>query len=181
MNPNLDFLADLFNLAVAANNSTVDEDNESGEFSKKVNEFLVIKGFDKWSDWVDFDGLFKLVAENFNPSKGVNRIPVDVALVDGNEITAVINTYVINYSQDDYIVETIDDSLWEPGGEVRFRVGIPKKKTVRDVPFDTVIKSIELSDGTTYSNSTRVKGGVLSIADGEITIHDLDDIKDFDL
>lgn len=190
MNPNLDLLTDLFNVMFAANNSTVNEDSESDKFSQKVNEFLTTDGFDKWSDWVDFDGLFKLVAENFNPNKGINRIPIEIAIVKGNETVAVVGTYVINYSQVHYAVTTIDGGIWssnDDGGiwsssdNGRFRVGIPAEKTVRDVPFDTVIKSVQLVDGTTCSNVTRVKGGVLSIVDGEITIHDLDDIKDFDL
>lgn len=182
MNPNLDpLLAELFHLAVAANNSTVDEDSESSEFSQKVNEFLTVDGFDKWSDWVDFDGLFKLVAENFNPNKGIDRIPMEFVLMRDNEIVSLSTTYVSNYSQVHYTVTTIDGDFWSSSDNGRFRIGIPAKKTVRDVPFDTVIKSVELADGTTCSNVTRVKGGVLSIVDGEITIHDLDDIKDFNL
>ena len=183
MNPNLDLLlTDLFNLAVAANNSIVDEDSESVKFSQKVNEFLTSDGFDKWSDWIDFDGLFKLVAENLNPNKGVNRIPIEIVTSDNDGIVSVLSTYVVGYSQYNYSIDTLDDNVWYPRNPgYRFRVGIPVKKTVRDVPFDTVIKSVKLVDGTTYSNSTRVKGGVLSIVDGEITIHDLDDIKDFDL
>lgn len=182
MNPNLDPLTDLLNLMIAANNSTVDEDSGPGKFSQKVTEFFTIDGFDKWSDWVDFDGLFKLVAENFYPSKGVDRIPIEAVQSDNDGIVSALSTYVIGYSQDDYSIDTLNGDLWYASNpNYRFRVGIPAKKTVRDVPFDTVIKSVELADGTTYSNVTRVKGGVLSIVDGEITIHDLDDVKDFDL
>lgn len=180
MNPNFNTL--LYNLFDLMDADNADEDKNTDEFSKKVNEFLTIKGCDKWSDWLDFDGMFKLVAENFIPGKGINRIPVDIAQYDNDDIVSVLSTYIVGYSQDDYTVEIIDDRVWHSRvSDCRFRVGIPKKKTVRDVPFDTTIKSVKLSDGTTYSNVTRVKGGVLSIVDGEITIHDLDDVKDFTL
>jgi len=179
----LDMLSVIAEISDIINGSLPESEPKDKSIDDKVEDLLYVDPSYAMTDWLTFDKAFENVANNLNPSKGVENLFMIVAILNenGHHIESIRLERVDAVDDENFCFESSGGSYYGSDclPNFRFQLALPKKD-IRKLNLRSTVSEVTLKDGSVLKSGTVVKGGVLFVNDiGEVDVYPFSDIEDF--